>query len=193
LHAAQQQLAADRRRFEEEQKQLELTRSPLERAEAGAYRTPTSTVAPTSVAQTWVNTLGMTFVLIPAGEFLLGSEYGSTNEKPVHRVRISRPFYLGQYVVTQGQWQAVMGGNPSSSKGDPNLPVESVSWGDVQEFIRRLHAREGLTPAGGRLRLGRLFGSWHPRKEHLSYRRPTEAEWEYAARAGSAMASRISI
>ena len=65
--------------------------------------------------------------------------------------------------MTQGQWQAVMGSNPSQFTGDPNRPVENVSWDDVQEFIRRLNAREG----------------------GATYRLPTEAEWEYAARAGT--------
>jgi formylglycine-generating enzyme required for sulfatase activity len=85
------------------------------------------------------------------------------DEKPVHTVRITQPFYLGKHEVRQGQWQAVMGNNPSRFTGDPNRPVENVSWDDVQEFIRRLNAREG----------GAI------------YRLPTEAEWEYAARAGT--------
>jgi formylglycine-generating enzyme required for sulfatase activity len=85
------------------------------------------------------------------------------DEKPVHTVRITQPFYLGKYEVTQGQWQAVMETNPSQFTGDPNRPVDSVSWDDVQEFIRRLHSQEG----------------------GATYRLPTEAEWEYAARAGT--------
>ena len=96
----------------------------------------------------------------------MGSNGGHDHEKPVHTVRISTPFYLGQYEVTQGQWQAIMGDNPSRFRGDVKLPVESVSWEDVQEFIRRLNTREG----GSR------------------YRLPTEAEWEYAARAGTTTA-----
>src|SRR4029434_679147 len=113
-----------------------------------------------------VNSLGMPFVLVPAGEFLMGSADGADDERPVHTVRISQPFYLGQYAVTQAQLQAVMESNPSQFTGDPNRPVEQVSWEDVQEFIRRLHAREG----------------------GAAYRLPTEAEWEYAARAGSTTA-----
>ena len=70
---------------------------------------------------------------------------------------------MGVYEVTQGQWQAVMGNNPSKFTGDPSRPVETVSWDDVQEFIRRLNSREG----------------------GATYRLPTEAEWEYAARAGT--------
>jgi len=108
----------------------------------------------------------MPFVLIPAGEFLMGSADGDDDERPVHTVRISQPFYLGQYAVTQAQWQAVMESNPSQFTDDPNRPVENISWEEVQEFIRRLHAREGGAP----------------------YRLPTEAEWEYAARASSTTA-----
>ena len=85
-----------------------------------------------------------------------------SDETPAHQITISKPFYLGTYEVTQWQWQAIMGNNPSRFKYDPNLPVENVSWDDVQEFLRRLNARESGPP----------------------YRLPTEAEWEYAARAG---------
>jgi formylglycine-generating enzyme required for sulfatase activity len=112
------------------------------------------------------NSIGMTFVLIPAGEFMMGSDTGDNDEKPIHKVRLSKAFYLGKYEVTQGQWQAVMGNNPSNFKGNANLPVESVSWDDMQEFIRKLNAKEGGT----------------------KYRLPTEAEWEYAARAGTTTA-----
>ena len=137
------------------------------------------------------NSLGMEFVLIPAGTFQMGSNDSFGPEKPVHMVRVSRPFYLGKYEVTQEQWHAVMGTDPShftgdplwdamrvtfqafeprtdpvGFSGDPNRPVENVSWDDVQEFIRRLNAKE----------------------EGSRYRLPTEAEWEYAARAGSTTA-----
>ena len=78
-------------------------------------------------------------------------------------MRITQPFYLGKYEVTQGQWQAVMGSNPSHFTADPSRPVENVSWANVQEFIRRLNGQEG----------------------GATYRLPTEAEWEYAARAGT--------
>jgi len=124
---------------------------------------PTPSAAP---AKTFVNSIGIQFVLIPAGEFQMGSNDGLDSEKPVRPVRISTPFYLGAYEVTQGQWQAIMDSNPSQYKGDPNLPVESVSWEDVQAFIRQLNAKEGGT----------------------KYRLPTEAEWEYTARAGTTTA-----
>ncbi|MFQ5853245.1 MAG: formylglycine-generating enzyme family protein [Candidatus Binatia bacterium] len=121
------------------------------------------------IEKTWprtlTNSIGMPFVLIPAGEFMMGltGHDADTDEQPVHKVIISRRFYLGKYEVTQRQWTTVMGDNPSRFAGDANRPVEQASWEDVQEFIRRLNAREGGT----------------------KYRLPTEAEWEYAARAGS--------
>ena len=92
----------------------------------------------------------------------MGSESGEADEKPVHRVTISNGFYMGRYEVTQVQWQAVMGNNPSHFKGD-NLPVEKVSWNDIQWFINKLNAMN----------------------DGFRYRLPTEAEWEYACRAGT--------
>jgi formylglycine-generating enzyme required for sulfatase activity len=116
------------------------------------------------------NSIGMGFVLIPAGPFMMGSPDADSEaldlEKPAHQVTISQPFYLGKYPVTQAQWEAVIGTNPSQFTGDPNCSVERVSWEDVQEFIRGLNAKEG----------------------DAIYRLPTEAEWEYAARAGSTTA-----
>ncbi|MDR0356172.1 MAG: formylglycine-generating enzyme family protein [Deltaproteobacteria bacterium] len=114
--------------------------------------------------KTFTNGLGMEFALIPSGSFMMGSDVAD-KEKPRHKVTISQPFYLGVHEVTQAQWQSVMGNNPSQF-ADPNNPVEMVSWDDAQEFIKRLNAKEG----------------------HNRYRLPTEAEWEYAARAGSSAA-----
>ena len=86
------------------------------------------------------------------------------DEQPVTQVRISQGFWLGKFEVTQGQWQGVMGSNPSHfTQCGPDCPVEQVSWNDAQEFIRNLNGRGG----GNR------------------YRLPTEAEWEYATRAGT--------
>ena len=110
-------------------------------------------------------------VLIPAGDFLMGSPDSekdrSLDEGPQHQVRISQPFYIGKTEVTQGQWQAVMGNNPSNFKGDDRLPVETVSWDDCQAFCQKLNARMEGANARWRVRL------------------PTEAEWEYACRAGT--------
>jgi len=105
----------------------------------------------------------MEFVRVRPGSFTMGDKNGEANEKPVHEVTITRAFCLGKYEVTQEQWQAVMGSNPSRSKGAKN-PVENVSWDECQSFLRKLNERQ----PGKRLRL------------------PTEAEWEYACRAGSA-------
>jgi len=104
------------------------------------------------------------FVEIPAGEFMMGSDSGERDEKPQHRVRITKRFEMGKYEVTQAQWKAVMGANTGHFKGD-DRPTETVSWNDAQEFLKRLNAMN----AGYR------------------YRLPTEAEWEYAARADSAV------
>lgn len=123
----------------------------------------------------WKNRSGIQFVLIPGGDFMMGSA-DRNNSRPVHRVRISSPFYLGKFPVTQEEWEKVMGKNPCRFRKEektglfkkelvkvPDNPVETVSWMDVQEFIRNLNKLEGS----------------------LKYRLPTEAEWEYACRAGS--------
>lgn len=87
----------------------------------------------------------MEFVLMPAGEFDMGSPSNEAgrydSEGPVHHVKISNEFYMGKYEVTQKQWRDVMGSSPSNFKGD-NLPVEQVSWNDVQEFIKKLNGKE---------------------------------------------------
>jgi formylglycine-generating enzyme required for sulfatase activity len=98
----------------------------------------------------------------------MGSNDGEANEKPVHQVTINYSFYISKYEVTQAQWQAVMGNNPSSFKGDLaepfiKLPVEQVSWDDAQIFINKLNESN----------------------DGFNYRLPTEAEWEYACRAGT--------
>jgi formylglycine-generating enzyme required for sulfatase activity len=106
----------------------------------------------------------MEFVLIPAGSFIMGHEKGVNDEKPVHKVTITKPFYLGRYEVTQEQWQAVMGNNPSVFEG-PKNPVEVVSWNDCRDFLAKLN--EKLRSGGAKFGL------------------PTEAQWEYACRAGT--------
>lgn len=111
--------------------------------------------------KTFTNSIGMKFALIPAGDFMMGSNEYDTG-RPVHKVTISKPFYLGVYPVTQQEWSAVMKKNPSRFKGE-HLPVEQVSWNDVQEFIKKLNEKESTN----------------------KYRMPSEAEWEYAARAGT--------
>lgn len=109
------------------------------------------------------NGVKLDMVEIPGGTFQMGSTENN-DEQPVHSVTVSS-FWMGRFEVTQAQWQAVMGNNPSNFKGDGNLPVESVSWNDVQEFLKKLNAQPNL--------------------QGKNYRLPTEAEWEYAARAGT--------
>ena len=123
----------------------------------------------------FTNSIGMKMVLIPAGEFQMGSKLSAREvaanyhrsetwfdeEHPRHTVKITRPFYLGATEVTQAQYRKVMWENPSHSEA-ANCPVGNVSWHEVQEFCRRLSAKEART-----------------------YRSPTEAQWEYACRAGA--------
>jgi formylglycine-generating enzyme required for sulfatase activity len=111
-----------------------------------------------------VNRIGIVLVPIPAGEFTMGS--GSTTIYQEHPVKITKPFHLGAFEVTQEQYEKVTGKNPSYFKG-PNNPVELVSWKDAVEFCRRLSELPEEKAAG-----------------HV-YRLPTEAEWEYACRAGT--------
>ncbi|MDR3219846.1 MAG: formylglycine-generating enzyme family protein [Dysgonamonadaceae bacterium] len=104
-------------------------------------------------------------IFVQGGTFTMGctDEQGGDcrdRERPTHQVTLSS-FNIGKYEVTQAQWKAIMGSNPSNSIGD-NLPVDDVSWDDVQEFIKKLNSKTGK-----------------------NYRLPTEAEWEYAARGGS--------
>ncbi len=110
--------------------------------------------------------VSMTLVEIPAGRFTMGSPASEpereSDEGPRREVTISKAFWLGQTEVTQAQWAAVMGTNPSEFKGNPNHPVERVSWEDAQAFCRKLSEKTGK-----------------------KFRLPTEAEWEYACRAGT--------
>ena len=102
-------------------------------------------------------------VELPAGSFDMGSENGETDERPVHRVTIAKPFAIGKTEVTQAQWLGVMGTSPSNfTLCGETCPVEQVSWNDVQTYIQKLNAKTGK-----------------------QYRLPTEAEWEYACRAGT--------
>ena len=129
-----------------------------------------ATVSTLNTDKNWpdnfINSAEIEFILVPEGEFDMGSPIREKRRKlwesPVHRVKLERPFYLGKYPVTQAQWQRIMGNNPSFFRGE-RLPVESISWEEVQEFLRKLNEMENT----------------------CSYRLPTEAEWECAARAGT--------
>jgi len=163
--------------------------------------TPPPAVAPFDAAQAkahqkaWADYLGlpvekevelpggakMAFMLIPPGEFLMGSSEENlkrfleaditenrsriSHEAPEHRVRITKPLYIGNCEVTQGQWNSVMGANPSSNADSPDYPVESVSWNDIQHFLQKLNA-DDISRDG-------------------AFVLPSEAEWEYACRAGT--------
>ena len=114
--------------------------------------------------------LSLDFVWIEPGSFTMGSpvsERDRNNDEAQHRVTLNNGFYLGKYEVTQGQWEAVMGTAPWAGQGyvesNPNHPAEYVSWDDAQAFINKLNDAAGKS----------------------IYRLPTEAEWEYAARAGA--------
>ena len=115
---------------------------------------------------TTINSIGIELVLIPSSSFRMGGdkklEQAEDHETPRHLVKISKAFFMGKYEVTQAQWSEMMNNNPSEFKDDIR-PVERVSWNDVQAFIQKLNTKE----------------------ETNKYRLPTEAEWEYASRAGS--------
>ncbi len=111
--------------------------------------------------ETITNSTGMQLRFIKSGSFMMGSTAGRSDETPIHRVSLTKPFYIGVYEVTQAQYEQVMGVNPSHFPG-PKRPVEQVSWHDARAFCQKLSSLE-----------------------NRSYRLPTEAEWEYACRAGS--------
>ncbi|QEH38396.1 Serine/threonine-protein kinase pkn1 [Aquisphaera giovannonii] len=126
------------------------------------------------------NSIGMKMRLIPAGPFLMGATGESqayADEKPQHRVTITRPFYLGVYEVTQYEYRQVMGENPSRFNDSELLPVEQVSWLDAVCFCNKLSERESRRP------YYKIEGDAVTIQGGSGYRLPTEAEWEYACRA----------
>jgi formylglycine-generating enzyme required for sulfatase activity len=141
---------------------------PVPKAAPRRARTPKKAVVASSgpkagdqtelVLPGWVK---MVFVWCPPGTFLMGSEKGGDDEKPVHRVTLTKGFYMGVHPVTQAQWTPVTGATPSHFKGD-NRPVEQVSWDDCQDYCQKLTAHL---------------------KGRVTVRLPSEAEWEYACRA----------
>ena len=149
------------------------TPPPAPPQQGGEQASPRLNQAGTGVVSCWESetpgatcaeeTTGMEFVFVPGGCFQMGSNDGSSDEKPVHKVCLDG-FWMGKYEVTQAQWENIMGENPSHFKGE-DRPVETVSWNDAQAFLKNFRS------------LGD-FGNLTPRL-------PTEAEWEYAARAGT--------
>ena len=129
---------------------------------AAEQSAPTRKVGDTITFRT--NGVNISMAWIPPGTFNMGTTNieGGRNQRPLHAVTISRGFWIGLHEVTQPQWTAVMGDNPSKVKSDRGMPVDSVSWEDCQRFVRELSRLTGRT-----------------------FRLPTEAEWEYACRAGS--------
>ena len=178
-------------------------------AGSGLDQTPVPPAArnpdPRSNPGPFINTIGMTMKLIPAGEFLMGSPgdaiEAEKDEKPQHRVRITKPFYLGVSEVTQGQYEAVMGNNPSrfsangggkdrvAGQSTDQYPVEMVSWLDAVQFCNKLSEMERKKPFyeidGKETRVPDWNGQ--------GYRLPTEAEWEYACRANASTPTRFSF
>ena len=119
---------------------------------------------PKDPPKNFTNSIGMKFVWIPPGNFMMGSpkeEQGRRDAETQHKVTLTKGFYIGVYTVTQEQWKEVIGNNPSKFNGKINLPVEQVSWDDCQEFVKKLRD-----------------------KDTKAYRLPTEAEWERASRGG---------
>ena len=125
----------------------------------------------TVISKNFTNSIKMEFSLIPPGEFVMGAlptdKDANDDESPIHKVRITKSFYISKFLTTQGNWKSIMNNNPSFFKklGDDN-PIERVSWYLIQDFIKRLNEKEKLKPKEG-------------------YRLPTEAEWEYVCKAGS--------
>lgn len=142
------------------------TQPPAKRTTAAPQTTTKDTATPSQQVDTtkpgtlMSNQLGVEFVYVPSGSFVMGSDRGAADERPARRVTIRRGFYMGRYEITQAQWRTVMGDNPSNFKGE-DLPVEQISWTDAQGFIKKLNERG----------------------DPFVYRLPTEAEWEYACHA----------
>ncbi len=124
----------------------------------------------------------LNMVLIRGGTFMIGSppteQKREDNEGPQCQVTITRDFYMGKYEVTQAQWEAVMGNNPSHFEHVPNHPVNSVSWLDCAAYCNRLSAEMNRTSAYDE-------SDWTVNLDADGFRLPTEAEWEYACRAGT--------
>jgi serine/threonine protein kinase/formylglycine-generating enzyme required for sulfatase activity len=156
------------------------------RTAEGTEPTPSPT-APSGSLGSFTNSLGMTFRLIPSGSFEMGAARDEptapedVGSKPRHLVRITRPFYLADHEVKQEEYQAITGLNPGQFKGNPNLPVDSVSWFEAVSFCNRLSQRENRKPY---YQVSEMYGPVTVLGGN-GYRLPTEAEWEYACRAGS--------
>jgi formylglycine-generating enzyme required for sulfatase activity len=139
------------------------------RAEEAGRAPATLGNAAVAPQKSFKNRYGVEMIYIPPGEFVMGAEHpahgrvqANTTEEPVHRVTIAYGFYISRYEITQAQWQAVMGNNPSYFKGQ-SLPVESVSFASAIHFTNTLNKLN----------------------DGYDYRLPSEAEWGYACRGGT--------
>jgi formylglycine-generating enzyme required for sulfatase activity/serine/threonine protein kinase len=143
---------------------IELSRDGQILASAKSAKEKVDPPAAVKAGVEMTNSIGMKLMSIPPGKFMMGSPASEEQRKPSehpHEVEITKGFWLGKYEVTQDEYERLMGENPSQFKG-PKLPVESVNWDDAKEFCRRLSEKEGK-----------------------KYTLPSEAEWEYACRAGT--------
>ena len=147
-----------------ETQQRKTTQAATKKTQPARQAQQQKPAASTSMPKVSLDDIMRNMVYVEGGTFTMGATSEQKNpdydEKPTHRVSLSS-FYIGKYEVTQALWKAVMGSNPSNWKGD-NLPVENVSWNDCQTFLLKLNAMTGKT-----------------------FRLPTEAEWEFAARGGN--------
>lgn len=135
------------------------------RSTGGTQSTQQAAITPQTSSRTWRDPVtGMEFVRVPGGSFEMGCHFYAgkcnRNEKQVRKVRLSG-FWMGKYEVTQGQWKRIMGDNPSKFENGDNYPVEKVDWNEVQEFIQKFNSQSSA-----------------------KFRLPSEAQWEYACRAG---------
>ncbi len=136
------------------------TMQPQEKTPTKVLQRPTPKIIKNPEYPLQIQKILQDMVLVEGGTFMMGSEKGHDDEKPVHKVTVPT-FQIGKYPVTQAQWQAVMGNNPSRFIGCEDCPVETVSWDDAKEFIEKLNELTGK-----------------------KFRLPSEAEWEFAARGG---------
>ena len=138
-----------------------LAKKPNERTPINSYKNDSNNTTAQQSGDVEKDLPWLEMVFVEGGTFKMGSNDGKSSEKPIHEVQVD-DFYIGKYEVTQAQWKQIMGTNPSYFKDCPECPVVSVNWNDIHEFLKKLNEQTGQT-----------------------YRLPTEAEWEYAARGGS--------